>query len=269
MRRNLNREQLLMLVFAPALFLILVFFLSLRLPSRHIPVPTPTPDFGPLPDFTAMADVRSMKAAFFDYLHPIVSFHNDRLLQQRAELLALRSAIAEEKSLSDAEGDWLRELTLHYELDCDASTASVCLDRLLRRADIIPLELTLVQAAKESGWGRSRFAIKANNLFGQWCYKSGCGLVPHLRPEEMKHEIAEFPSIDDAIRRYMLNLNTHERYQLLRQLRADLRAEGKPIDGLALADGLLYYSQRREPYIDELKSMIIQYRDFEATRRGP
>ena len=76
--------------------------------------------------------------------------------------------------------------------------------------DIIPEMMVLVQAANESGWGTSRFSRMGLNLFGQWCYVRGCGLVPRAE-EDGRHEVAKFDSVNDSVC-YMRNINTHGAY---------------------------------------------------------
>ena len=58
------------------------------------------------------------------------------------------------------------------------------------------------------------------------------------------------------MRGYYLNLSSHPAYEGFRKLRAKLRAEGKPLTSLALADGLQSYSERGQEYVDELKGII-------------
>ncbi len=234
--------------------LALVWILSLAL----------RPEFPPLPDFAAIEDVGEMKRAFYGYMTPIVQHQNSEIRTQRARLLELDRAYRDEATLSRRDRRWLNDLALEYEIDAPGEVeAETLLNTLKLRVDIIPLELALTQAAKESGWGRSRFAVEANNLFGQWCYDPGCGIVPANRAAGASHEVREFRSVSEAVRRYMNNLNSHERYLEFRLLRQKLRREDAPVTGLALADGLLYYSQRREVYVQRLKSMIRQYRELE------
>ena len=116
----------------------------------------------------------------------------------------------------------------------------------------------LIQAAKESGWGTSRFAVFGNNLFGQRCYSEACGIEPAGVGPNADFNIATFGSVDDAIASYVRNLNTHPQYDGFRRLRQQLRREGKELNGLVLADGLLDYSERGEAYVDEIKAMIAQ-----------
>lgn len=220
------------------------------------------PDFGDVPDFSEIENVEARKVAFFGYLRPIVKHHNDRIRDQRAFLLEMRDALEGEGRMSRAEAHRLQRLAERYRVDLDEEEPLASIRTLLLRVDIIPVELALVQAAKESGWGRSRAALTANNLFGQWCFRPGCGIVPHRRGSGQNHELQRFDNFSSAIGAYLHNLNTHPAYKELRQLRASLRAREEQPTGLALADGLINYSERRDAYVSEVESMIRQYRSF-------
>jgi uncharacterized FlgJ-related protein len=127
---------------------------------------------------------------------------------------------------------------------------------MLYRFDVIPPGLVLGQAAYESGYGTSRFAVEGNALFGEWTY-GGAGMTPSQQRKELgDHRIAAFDWPFDSVRSYFINLSAHPAYEPLRRLRADLRAKGKPLDSLALADGLVKYSERGQDYVDELKGII-------------
>jgi Bax protein len=217
---------------------------------------------GDLPDLAAVEDVPTMKRTFFGFLQPIVVEENQRIRAQREEIETLRGRLAAAESLGWLERRRLRRLAEEYAVPWEPDSPATVLATLDRRVDIIPPDLALAQAAKESGWGRSRFALEGNNLFGQWCYEPGCGLVPSSRSAGEQHEVAAFDSVDQAIRRYMNNLNTHERYSTFREKRAELRASDRPLSGPALVPGLLGYSERGEVYLDELQAMMRQNRDL-------
>jgi Bax protein len=130
------------------------------------------------------------------------------------------------------------------------------LQELMERVDVIPTSLVLAQAANESAWGMSRFAREANNMFGQWCFDSGCGLVPARRGVNATHEVKAFASIEESVNAYFLNLNTNSSYQEMREMRAQMRAQGRPLDSMVLARGLTRYSQRGMAYVSELQDII-------------
>lgn len=130
-------------------------------------------------------------------------------------------------------------------------------ENLLTKVNVIPPSLALAQAANESAWGSSRFAQKANNLFGEWCFSVGCGIVPNSRPEGKTYEVEKFEKVKDSVASYIHNLNSHPAYSKLREIRKE---EG--IDGLEMAKGLESYSARGEEYIKELQSMI-EYNNLE------
>jgi len=216
----------------------------------------------PLPDFSGL-DAPERKDAFFDYLDPIVTDINDRVRAERAfvrEIIAKRNAGTE---LSWLERLGIDALAKQYEvvdddaIDADAHVDAV-LETLNRRIGVIPSSLALIQAAKESGWGTSRFATEGNNLFGQRCYERGCGIAPRGRPANAGFGLARFGSVEESVASYARNLNTHPKYEAFRELRAMLRAGNEAVRGLDLAQGLLSYSERGQIYVEEIKSMIRQ-----------
>lgn len=125
----------------------------------------------------------------------------------------------------------------------------------LRKVDIIPPSLALAQASLESGWGKSRFAREANNLFGQWTY-TGNGMVPENREEGKIHTIRIFRDLEDSVENYMLNLNIGWAYTDFRQKRYELRQKNETLDGYLLSETLLEYSSAGQAYVDDLKTMI-------------
>ena len=73
---------------------------------------------------------------------------------------------------------------IKYEVETEAADFDEVLATLELRIGVVPEPLVLIQAAKESGWGTSRFAVEGNNLFGQRCYEKGCGIAPRGRAKE-------------------------------------------------------------------------------------
>lgn len=147
---------------------------------------------------------------------------------------------------------------LQTEYLIDSESTDVILQSLLKRIDIIPPSLVLAQAAIESGWGTSRFAKNANNLFGQWCFSKGCGLIPKARTTGKAHEVAKFDSVNESIRSYLKNLNSFHRYEKFRTLRSksSIKDTGKGV--LTLLPGLEPYSEQGKLYIKKVSKMIKQ-----------
>jgi len=194
--------------------------------------------------------VHDRKHGFIHFLRPIIRAENERIKARRARLLALNPVKA-----TAADRLWLNELASSYGLAADTSAQSLQ-NALIRRVDIVPEWLALMQAANESAWGTSRFAHQGNNLFGQWCFTKGCGIVPKRRIRGASHEVAVFRSPAASVRAYMRNLNTGKMYHLLREIRAELRKRGKPLTAEALATGLEHYSERGLAYVEDMRRMI-------------
>ena len=210
-------------------------------------------DPNPLPDFSIHTDVKQQKMAFFNYIFPLINEQNQLIRDQRERLLVLAGTASENQNKADQK--FITELAGYYKVDAESLNKTV-IETLLLRVDQVPASLALAQAAMESAWGTSRFAVQANNLFGQWCYEEGCGLVPLRRNAGSKHEVAKFDSVSNAIRSYLRNINTHRAYSDLREHRAILRDEGKTVSGHLLAENLIDYSEMREAYVHEIQAVI-------------
>jgi Bax protein len=253
------------LVFALLLCLLFAGAGYMPLPSRFFSGPATDPLFDALlerqlpreiPDFASIPEVEVKKQAFFDFLQPFVDLQNARVQLQRERLLSIIGKIEREEDLARGERVFLRSLAMQYQMEGNDYRDPAFLNRLLRRVDILPPSLVLAQAANESAWGTSRFALEVNNFFGQWCYTQGCGVVPSRRGASARHEVKAFASVEEAVQAYFMNLNTFPSYLDLRLMRERLRAQEQPIDGLSLAEGLESYSERGEAYIRELQDII-------------
>ncbi|PTC00673.1 peptidoglycan hydrolase [Thalassospira xiamenensis] len=209
-----------------------------------------------VPDFNEIRDVRAKKEAFFSFLMPAVKAENIRILLQREELSAIHASFQENAQLTSSQAERLQRLADMYDVDFEDNSLDDVFTLLLRRIDVVPESLVLVQAANESGWGTSRFATEGLNFFGQWCFRKGCGLVPSDRDEDGNHEVAKFASVNASVRSYLRNINTHPAYLELRQIRASYHQNGDQAAATDLTPGLLSYSERREEYIEELNAMI-------------
>ena len=210
-----------------------------------------------LPDFSGIRDTTERKVAFFSFLYPRIVLANSRILLEREYLDALQA----KAELSGNELKWLSEQANRLRVDA-ANGSEAQLALLKKRLDVIPPSLILAQAANESAWGTSRFATEGNNLFGQWCFSRGCGLVPLSRVEGANHEVAKFSSPYSSVRSYIQNLNRHPTYQQVREIRYRDRQAERPLSGIELAEGLLGYSERGEDYIEEIRAMI-RYNNLE------
>jgi len=209
-------------------------------------------------DLDLLTPVSEKKKIFFLSLLPMILLANEHIEQQRRELETLIQRYDAGESLSREHRNHLSSLVSEYDLDGDPLNDMRVRRRLFERIDIIPPSLALAQAANESAWGTSRFTQLANNLFGEWTFASGTGLVPHDRPPGATHEIRRFDSIFSAITSYIKNLNTHSAYNDLRKERYRLRTEGLPVRGIDLTMGLLRYSERREEYVRDIQKIIRQ-----------
>ncbi|MGI1943914.1 glucosaminidase domain-containing protein [Shewanella glacialipiscicola] len=208
-----------------------------------------------VPDFSTVNDIVEKKKAFFDFLRPIVQQQNAIILMERDFINEMLTLIDNDKSLSESQRGLLNELFDKYQYaarNIDAKS----LNSLLKRVDIVPESMVLIQAANESGWGSSRFAREGFNFFGEWCFTSGCGIVPSSRGSGKSHEVKVFTSVDESVSSYMRNLNSNTAYTLLRSIRADLRSQELELKADQLIYGLVNYSERQDAYIDELLDML-------------
>ncbi len=211
------------------------------------------------PDFTNIRNSTARKHLFLRALLPIVLAENRRLREQRQLVLLL----LDNPPLANGKLEkWLTETARKYRIRGDLRTIENRVE-LLKRLDEIPTALTLAQAALESGWGTSRFALEGNSLFGQWTYKKTGGLTPQDRAEDATHSVKAFPNLQASVHAYLHNLNIGHAYEELRDTRARLRAAGQKPDPLPLAAHLQRYSQRGEDYVREVQRMITS-RDFVA-----
>ncbi|MEQ8859796.1 MAG: glucosaminidase domain-containing protein [Pseudomonadales bacterium] len=234
---------------APLLVAVACLAAALLLASRRLE------DREPLPDFAQWPAGEIRKREFFDFLRPLLEAENDRIMQLRVRLARIASRLPEQPP-DRRDRRWLDELARDYAVDKGALPLPQLLEELLVRVDAVPVSLGLAQAAKESGWGTSRFAVKGNALFGQRCFDAGCGLVPEARRAGLRHEVRSFRTPAAAVASYVRNLNSHPYYALLRQRRAELRAEGRRVTGYALAQSLHTYSERSDDYVDEVRQLI-------------
>lgn len=232
----------------------------------------PEYNFAPItvfPDFASIGSIDVKKQQFFNYLQGYIESENERIISLRVQLLGFATIVDSGVSLTRRERERLMQIALQYELNIDQSNDQRIINVLLQRVDVIPTSLVLAQAANESAWGTSRFALEGNNLFGQWCYVEGCGIVPERRIRGATHEVKRFDSIADAIEAYFLNINSHHLYKDFRDMRARMRRQQRDLDPMELAYGLGHYSERGDHYVDEVQAIIeknsLQERDAQLS----
>ncbi len=206
-------------------------------------------------DLNKVTEIETRKQIFFKIMLPLILLVNEEILAEREQLLGIQLKLDSAELLDPEQKSTLDSLATRYQVDLKTEGTTKGIEILLRRANIIPVDLALAQAANESAWGTSRFSLVANNLFGQWTFMPGQGIIPEGRPEGETYEVRKFSSLYESVRSYANNLNTHQAYQSFRYLREDLHSDANP-DGLALAEGLLSYSIRGEEYVREIQAMI-------------
>lgn len=198
--------------------------------------------------------VETRKALFFRALAPLIAAENRALREQRAflqETFAAYPELPESGPVTSRVRAIASRFNAGGNLDDPRNRAL-----LLRRVDIVPAALVLAQAANESGWGTSRFAREANNLFGMWTWDSSSGISPLRRVKHSRHFVRVFEDLRAAVTNYLHTINVGPAYRELRDLRARQRARGEQPDALTLAAGLTRYSARGEEYVAEIRSII-------------
>ena len=200
------------------------------------------------------------KNLFIKIILPLVLEENNRIIIDRKKLFTI---LNKNKNSKD-EIKWLNQKFKQYGVvNKDLATLKV-------RMDIIPVSLAIAQAAKETGWGTSRFAIEGNALFGQWTW-SGEGIKPAGADTNATYKVMKFNVLKASVRAYQRNLNTHSSYKKFRFIRAQLRDDNKKLDSLKLAEYLNNYAQTGTEYTKVLKQIIQQnqLKDFDEVKLLP
>ena len=204
--------------------------------------------------------IKKKKNLFIKIILPLILEENNKVKLDRKKLFA----ILNKSNNSAAEKRWLNQKFKQYGvLNKDLLTLKI-------RMDIVPVSLAIAQAAKETGWGKSRFALEGNALFGQWTW-SGEGIKPADADENTTHKVMKFKVLKTSVKAYLRNLNTHSSYKRFRLVRAVLRDNEKSLDSLILANYLDKYAETGEKYIIILKKIIKQnnLKDFDDVKLMP
>ena len=205
-------------------------------------------------------NTKKRKAFFIQIVLPLIIKENNNIKLDRKTLFA----ILNKSNNSDAEKDWLEKKFKQYGVRSrDLSTLKI-------RMDVIPVSLAIAQAAKETGWGTSRFAQEGNALFGQWTW-SGEGLKPKDAKDGKGHKVMKFNVLQASVRAYQRNLNTHSSYKNFRKARAELRDLDKPLDSMELSKFLNKYAETGNQYVEVLQKIIVQnkLKDFDDAKLLP
>ena len=205
-------------------------------------------------------NTKQRKEFFIQIILPLILQENNNIRLDRKRLFS----IINKSSNSDLEKKWLQKKYKQYGVSSrDLSTLKV-------RMDEIPVSLAIAQAAKETGWGTSRFAQEGNALFGQWTW-SGEGLKPKDSDSSEGHKVMKFNVLQASVRAYQRNLNTHSSYRAFREARAKLRDQSENLDSLILVQFLNEYAETGEKYVEVLQKIIQQnnLKDFDNAKLLP
>jgi len=205
-------------------------------------------------------NTKNRKELFLQIVLPLVLQENNNIRLDRKRLFS----IINKSNNTNIEKKWLEKKYKQYGIPSkDLSTLKI-------RMDEVPVSLALAQAAKETGWGTSRFAQEGNALFGQWTW-SGEGLKPKEADEGKGHKVMKFNILQASVRAYQRNLNTHKTYREFRLARAQLRDEGKKLDSIVLSKYLDEYAETGQEYVKILRKIIDQndLKDFDDAKLLP
>ena len=196
-------------------------------------------------DLKTLGDTKKKRELFIKIVLPLILNENEKITLDRKKLFKILG-----KNFNTVgERVWLKRRFKEYKI------ADQDIGKLKIRMDIIPVSIALAQAANESGWGTSRFALEGNALFGQWTW-SKKGISPKNKDPDSSHKILQFQILKASVRAYKNNLNTHNAYQEFREERAKFRQKNEPIDGLSLVKYLKNYASIGEQYVKIIAIII-------------
>ena len=192
-------------------------------------------------------NTKKRKELFIQIILPLIIEENNKIKLDRMRLFTILNKNNNTKS----EKRWLKKKLNHYGVvNNDLSTLKV-------RMDEIPVSIAIAQAAKETGWGTSRFAVDGNALFGQWTW-SEQGIKPAGADASSTHKVMKFKVLKASIRAYQRNLNTHSSYRDFRKARATQRDNNENLNSLELVTFLDKYAETGKEYTVILKKIIEQ-----------
>ena len=214
-----------------------------------------------LPDeMKKIENTKKRKTLFIQIVLPLILEENTKIKIDRIKLFN----ILNKNNNTKKEKAWLKSKFKQYGVvNNDLSTLKV-------RMDVVPTSLAIAQAAKETGWGTSRFALEGNALFGQWTW-GGEGIKPSGAESDSTHKVMKFKILKSSVKAYLRNLNTHSSYRNFRMARAELRDEKSKLNSLILANHLDKYAETGKEYVKILKQIIKQNQltDFDDVKLQP
>ena len=205
-------------------------------------------------------NTKKRKEFFIQIVLPLIIKENNIIKKDRRTLFD----IINKSNNTTSELSWLEKKYKQYGIKSkDLSTLKI-------RMDEIPVSLAIAQAAKETGWGTSRFAQEGNALFGQWTW-SGEGIKPLGAGDNTTHKVMKFKVLQASVKAYQRNLNTHSSYKEFRSARAELRDDGQKIDSIILSEYLTKYAETGKEYVKILQQIIRQNNltDFDDAKLLP
>ena len=205
-------------------------------------------------------NTKKRKNLFIQIILPLVIQENNNIRLDRNKLFAILNKNRNTK----VEKIWLDSKFKQYGVSSkDLSTLKI-------RMDEVPVSMAIAQAAKETGWGTSRFAQEGNALFGQWTW-SGDGIKPSDAADDSTHKVMKFKVLQASVKAYQRNLNTHSTYRDFRSARAELRDAGKKLDSIILSEYLDKYAETGKEYVRILQQIIRQnsLTDFDDAKLLP
>lgn len=201
-------------------------------------------------DIVNIKDIEERRGLFIRVMLPLILKANKDIEEDRDRIERM---MKKKSRLSRKDRMALEGLAAQYLIDNITAKDDIeLIQELLLRVDVLPASLVLAQAAKESGWGSSRFVRQANNVFGLRTL-SGDGIIPFYRDGDDVFKVSIFRDLQSCVRFYMWTINTHPAYEELRYIRD---AMAMPYDSIVLAKGLSKYSERGEVYVKEIQDLI-------------
>jgi Bax protein len=211
-------------------------------------------------EIVKIENAKKRKDLFIQIILPLVIDENNSIKLDRIKLFSILNKSKNTKK----EQNWLNVKFKQYGVvNKDLSTLKI-------RMDEVPVSMAIAQAAKETGWGTSRFAQEGNALFGQWTW-SGEGIKPSDAKDDSTHKVMRFKVLQASVKAYQRNLNTHSSYKDFRSVRAELRDEGKKLDSMILSEYLDKYAETGKEYVKILQQIIRQNNltDFDDAKLLP